>query len=314
MSKGRPMEWIKYDPVRVSLEADGLDLMGRGLYFTMISHFWHNGPMTEALLQRVCRERSADMLARAVRVGESEPPVYSFLWLEEARAYGKATHQQRVDAGVASIAKRNAAKRPLNDHSMAADARSADAERPFFSLSLSSSPSESEKGKDAASAAPGEPPSPPPPPPPPPPPDPAPVVEQAPFFDDWWNLYDKKIDRTKCEAKWKRLKQKEREDAFAHTKLYVEATPEVKYRRNPETYLNNKNWNDKYLPASSAAVRGRGHSSGEEKRAAVIRANAEWYRDNEPTEAVAPDPQRNGHNDPPASDQQGGVSGASDRP
>jgi hypothetical protein len=63
-------------------------------------------------------------------------------------------------------------------------------------------------------------------------------------FEQWWQLYAKKIDRTKCERAWNKLSLSDQETAIQHTAIYVESTPEIKYRRNPSTYLNNKNWND----------------------------------------------------------------------
>lgn len=81
-------------------------------------------------------------------------------------------------------------------------------------------------------------------------------VEVWPTFDDWWEAYGKKIDRTKCEAKWKRMTQAEREAAYRHTEAYVKATPELQYRRHPQTYLNNANWNDEQLAQPKTATNG----------------------------------------------------------
>lgn len=69
-----------------------------------------------------------------------------------------------------------------------------------------------------------------------------------PSFDDFWNLYDKKTDRPKCELKWKKIKQAAREKIMDHLELYVRSTPDVQYRKNPETYLNNESWNNEIIP------------------------------------------------------------------
>lgn len=61
-------------------------------------------------------------------------------------------------------------------------------------------------------------------------------------FDLFWNLYDKKTDRDKCESKWNKLKPEERELIVANLPLYVKSTPDKQYRKNPETYLNQKGW------------------------------------------------------------------------
>ena len=67
-------------------------------------------------------------------------------------------------------------------------------------------------------------------------------------FEEWWKLYDKKVERSKCEPKWNKLKDEEREAIMVHTKEYVLSTPDKQYRKNPLTYLNGKCWNDEILP------------------------------------------------------------------
>lgn len=68
-------------------------------------------------------------------------------------------------------------------------------------------------------------------------------------FDDFWNAYGKKVgDKTKLAKKWNALKDHEREAAMLHIAEYVLATPDKQYRKNPETYLNNKSWNDEIIP------------------------------------------------------------------
>jgi len=66
-------------------------------------------------------------------------------------------------------------------------------------------------------------------------------------FQDFWDLYGKKNDRTKCEAKWKRLKEFERKQAMAMLPAYVRSTPNPQFRKNPLTWLNGKCWNDESL-------------------------------------------------------------------
>ena len=69
-------------------------------------------------------------------------------------------------------------------------------------------------------------------------------------FDDFWNLYNKKVGRKKSEAKWKRLTNKDRAAIMEHLPNYIRNTPDVTYRKNPETYLNSESWNDE-LPNMS---------------------------------------------------------------
>ncbi|WP_324671488.1 hypothetical protein [Hymenobacter sp. GOD-10R] len=71
-------------------------------------------------------------------------------------------------------------------------------------------------------------------------------------FEVFWSAYDKKADRAKCERKWSALSAKVRSTILAHVPLYVAATPEKKYRKDPYTYLNGQNWQDEELPVTAA--------------------------------------------------------------
>lgn len=68
------------------------------------------------------------------------------------------------------------------------------------------------------------------------------VLEIDDGFDAFWNLYGKKIDPRKCRALWSRLTPAERQSVMQHLPRYVASTPDVQYRRNPQTYLNNRTW------------------------------------------------------------------------
>lgn len=71
-------------------------------------------------------------------------------------------------------------------------------------------------------------------------------------FADFWNLYDKKEDRIKCERKWKALTNKERELCIQAVPAYVTSTPDKAFRKHPATYLNNKSWeNEIIVPGKS---------------------------------------------------------------
>lgn len=70
-------------------------------------------------------------------------------------------------------------------------------------------------------------------------------------FDIWWNLYGKKIDRAKCEKKWLRLSEKERQACILATPAYVASTPDLQFRRHPATYLNNKSWNNQIITSNA---------------------------------------------------------------
>lgn len=63
-----------------------------------------------------------------------------------------------------------------------------------------------------------------------------------------WNLYAKKVGNIKkLKSKWQRLSIQEQQQAVKHIPLYVQATPNKQYRKNFETYLNNKAWLDEII-------------------------------------------------------------------
>lgn len=67
-------------------------------------------------------------------------------------------------------------------------------------------------------------------------------------FDIVWDLYGKKIgERKKLIDKWNKLTDNEQNLALTHIPKYVLSTPDKKYRKNFETYLNNKSYNDEII-------------------------------------------------------------------
>ena len=63
-------------------------------------------------------------------------------------------------------------------------------------------------------------------------------------FDKFWKEYGKPIEKKKCILKWKKLPLKTKDLIFEKLPGYVQSTPDVQYRKNPSTYLNNECWND----------------------------------------------------------------------
>ena len=81
-------------------------------------------------------------------------------------------------------------------------------------------------------------------------------------FSEWWDMYDKKIDRGKCEKKWEKLTDAERRACIAATPAYVASTSDIQFRRNPMTYLNNKSWENQIIPRNN----GTNNTTIEERR------------------------------------------------
>lgn len=63
-------------------------------------------------------------------------------------------------------------------------------------------------------------------------------------FEKFWDMYQKKEGKSKCLSKFEKLKQTEIEKIFETLPTYIKNTPDVKYRKNPLTYLNGKHWED----------------------------------------------------------------------
>ena len=70
-------------------------------------------------------------------------------------------------------------------------------------------------------------------------------------FDVFWKLYDKCVDKKPCEAKWSKLKDSERQQVIAHLPKYIESTPDKTFRKNPQTYLNQKSWNNEIIASGT---------------------------------------------------------------
>lgn len=64
-------------------------------------------------------------------------------------------------------------------------------------------------------------------------------------FNLFWNLYPKKIARTKCEPKWNKLTLEQQNKIITTLPSFIKYKPFETYNHpNPETYLNQERWND----------------------------------------------------------------------
>lgn len=71
-------------------------------------------------------------------------------------------------------------------------------------------------------------------------------------FDLFWELYDKKVgDKNKIASKYNKLRTEDKQAIFLHVPKYIQSQPDKKYRKNPETYLNNKSWLDEIILPNS---------------------------------------------------------------
>jgi len=63
-------------------------------------------------------------------------------------------------------------------------------------------------------------------------------------FDEFYSMYDKKVDKKKVEAKYKKISESDRALIKEQLPLYVESTPDKQFRKSPLVYLNGECWND----------------------------------------------------------------------
>lgn len=74
-------------------------------------------------------------------------------------------------------------------------------------------------------------------------------------FEAFWDAYDKKIGRPKCEKLWAKLTFAEKKACLCYIPLYKQAQPDKQYRKNPETFLRNKSWNDEIIIRDQSSQR-----------------------------------------------------------
>jgi len=68
-------------------------------------------------------------------------------------------------------------------------------------------------------------------------------------FSEFWNLYNKKQgDKARCEKKWNALTQEDQQTAIKTIPDFKAQCSDKKFQPYPETYLNQKRWNDELSP------------------------------------------------------------------
>ena len=70
-------------------------------------------------------------------------------------------------------------------------------------------------------------------------------------FDRAWNLYEKKVGcKSKLEKKWNSMSKADRKAAIEYIPLYVLSQPDKQYRKNFQTFLNQRGWEDELIGAT----------------------------------------------------------------
>lgn len=63
-------------------------------------------------------------------------------------------------------------------------------------------------------------------------------------FEKVWIMYEKKGNKKTSLQKWNKLSKKNKDLALSHIPMYAKSTPDKRYRKNFETYINQEVWND----------------------------------------------------------------------
>lgn len=97
-------------------------------------------------------------------------------------------------------------------------------------------------------------------------------------FDRAWNLYEKKVGcKSKLEKKWNYMSKKDRKAAIEYIPLYVLSQPDKQYRKNFQTFLNQRGWEDELIGAKEPPVAVNVHPSEISQLIAKTKAEQELY-------------------------------------
>lgn len=97
-------------------------------------------------------------------------------------------------------------------------------------------------------------------------------------FDRAWNLYEKKVGcKSKLEKKWNSMSKKDRKAATEYIPLYVLSQPDKQYRKNFQTFLNQRGWEDELIGAKEPPVAANVHPSEISQLIAKTKAEQELY-------------------------------------
>lgn len=67
-------------------------------------------------------------------------------------------------------------------------------------------------------------------------------------FEVAWDLYQKKVGpKDKLKAKWNKLPLRDRKAAIEYIPLYIQSQPDKQYRKNFQTFLNQRGWEDELI-------------------------------------------------------------------
>lgn len=248
----RPLEWMRFDPVKYSLLCDGLTFAQIGALTKVMLHLWQRGPMPEADLQRIAKGEFPGIADLFTAHGDG----LSLDMIEEARAYGRSVQSKASVAGKASAVQRSFNKRSTRVK-RTLNASSTDAERSLNGsstdvLSVSVSPSVSQSSSGSVSGGKER----------------ARAPEPDPRFEALWITFDRYGAKGKALHYWTRLPEEDRAAIIAKAPAYVASTPGCAYRKQLEGWINpdNRLW-ERPIVDRAAADKPKGPMTYAEARA-----------------------------------------------
>ena len=78
------------------------------------------------------------------------------------------------------------------------------------------------------------------------------------LFNSWWEQYNKKVGKGVCESKFMKLDLEVCQKCVDVVSSYVASTLDIKYRKNPITWLNQQCWDDEIKAKSDGKFYGNG--------------------------------------------------------
>ncbi|GEO03369.1 hypothetical protein AAE02nite_10330 [Adhaeribacter aerolatus] len=74
-------------------------------------------------------------------------------------------------------------------------------------------------------------------------------------FHKFWNAYNKKVGKKKCQDFWNKLSDVTKEKIIKALPAYINKTPDINFRKDPLTWLRGEHWQDDLtiplMPSSS---------------------------------------------------------------
>jgi hypothetical protein len=71
-------------------------------------------------------------------------------------------------------------------------------------------------------------------------------------FEEFWDGYDKRVGRNKSLSLWSSLSNKDKKSCMDYIPKYKLHRPDKQYRKNPDTFLRNKGWEDEIVSKTGA--------------------------------------------------------------